>query len=325
MTQDNTKHRIKELYGQYLSGNITRKEYDEMYELMKGEPDQEMMANIIDDTIPEFVSSYEPESIGKSHTGTHPGNEKERISRRSLFYRISAAAAVVLLLVASVWMLNGNGQEWMVYSTGYQETMTVKLPDGSTVELNANSELKWKSDFGQADQRTVEFRGEGFFNVTHLNGKKFIVHTGSIDVNVLGTEFNVETRRDYTNVFLKEGKVVLRSEELQPVEMDPGDLVRYDTDSKTISKVSDRSSDEVLSWKDGVFTFLDLTGIQILNKMEDIYGQEFIIEVPDRLSDVIVVQGLPYTDWDFTKEALELALDIRLLESADGKIIVKEK
>ena len=65
--------------------------------------------------------------------------------------------------------------------------------------------------------------------------------------------------------------------------------------------------------------------MQILDKMEDIYGKEFIIESPGELTDIIVVQGLPYTDWDFTREALELALDVNFTDSTANRIIVKAK
>lgn len=320
MGKDKIKFRIEKLYSRYLSGEISKKEFDELFDLMRDESHQGMMEDLIDGTVLPYLESAGTRGR-KEETTTHADKKIFGIRNiRPAIYRIAA----VLLVLLGVLFHFFNDEEWVVYTTGYQETRTVDLPDGSIVILNANSELKYRPGMQDEDHRIVEFRGEGYFDVAHLEGRSFTVHTGSVDVNVLGTEFNLETRRDFTNVFLKEGKVVLKSEELQPVEMEPGDRVHYNQEKKEFNKVNDHAS-EALSWKEGVFTFSDLTGIQILHKMEDIYGKEFIVEHPGDLNDIIVVQGLPYKDWDFTREALELALDVRFEESDTGELIVVKK
>lgn len=326
MTQDSNKKEIGELYRNYLRGDLSKEEFEELFDLIQDDEDNQMLHRIIDDTLPAGVStSPQANTVISDHIGspTTPTGVFS-ISRRS-FYRLSVAATVLILVLAIFYTLGGRQEEWIVHTTDFQETKEVKLPDGSSVILNANSELKWKKDFEQEPTRVVSFSGEGFFEVAHLNEGGFIVKTGSVDVNVLGTEFNLETRRHHTNVFLKEGKVVLKGQDIQPIEMVPGDLVHYDTEKKKISKVADQSSESALSWKEGVFTFEELTGIQILEKMEDIYGKEFIINDPGKLSDVIVVQGLPYTDWAFTREALELALGVEFKDSTANNIIVEIK
>ncbi|MBY5959387.1 FecR domain-containing protein [Membranicola marinus] len=326
MTQDNNKKEIGELYRKYLRGDLSKKEFEELFDIIQDDEDNQMLHRIIDDTLPAGVStSPQANTVISDHIGspTTPTGVFS-ISRRS-FYRLSVAATVLILLFAVFYALDSSQEEWIVHTTDFQETKEVVLPDGSRIVLNANTELKWKKGFEKEDIRTVHFAGEGYFDVNHLDGKGFVVKTGSVDVNVLGTEFNLETRRHHTNVFLKEGKVVLKGRDIQPIEMVPGDLVHYDTEKKKISKVTDQSSESALSWKEGVFTFEDLTGIQILDKMEDIYGKEFIIETPGNLGDIIVVQGLPYTDWDFTREALELSLGVRFIDSTSNKIIVKTK
>lgn len=325
MSQDIIKERIESLYGKYLTGNITRSEYEEMFDLIQDESNQHILETSIDRSVPAFKDIKKFQLNPVLSQDDRSNAKQRRLFHRSILYWVTAAASVSILVLALFFMFNDADVEWTVYSTGFQETRTIELPDASIVVLNANSELKWKDDFGQDGQRKVEFRGEGFFNVAHMDDKKFIVQTGSMDVNVLGTEFNVETRRDYTNVFLKEGKVILQTKNQKPVEMSPGDMVHYNESSNAISKTSDHSPDVALSWKEGVFTFTGLSGLQILDKMEDIYGKEFIIESPGELTDIIVVQGLPYTDWDFTREALELALDVRFTDSTANRIIVKAK
>src|SRR6266705_1203492 len=66
----------------------------------------------------------------------------------------------------------------------------VQLPDGSTVWLNASSNLTYDKDFGK-NLREVNLTGEAFFDVVKDPAHPFIIHTNVIDVKVLGTEFNV--------------------------------------------------------------------------------------------------------------------------------------
>ena len=84
----------------------------------------------------------------------------------------------------------------------------IQLPDGSTVWLNASSNLTYDKDFGK-DLREVNLVGEAFFNVTKDPAHPFIIHTKVIDVKVLGTEFNVRAypNDSYTETSLIRGRV----------------------------------------------------------------------------------------------------------------------
>lgn len=326
MTQDNNKKNIEELYRDYLRGEISREEFEELFDLIKNDGNKQILQEVIDKTLPVAVgTSHQSNSVNPDDVLHSPSSVNQlRISRRS-FYKYAAAASLLILVVSIFYTIDLHQEEWIVHTTDFQETKEVELPDGSLVVLNANSELKWKKGFELKGERIVSFSGEGFFDISHIEGKSFKVSTGSVDVNVLGTEFNLETRRHHTNVFLKEGSVVLNGKDLEPIEMIPGDFVNFDEEKKEIYKVSDQKPESVVSWKEGVFTFDDLTGVEILAKMEDIYGKKFIINNPGKLEDVIVVQGLPYTDWGFTQEALELALGVEFKDSTVNRIIVKIK
>lgn len=324
LTQYNTKDRLRKLYNKYLLGDLTREEYEELFDMIDIDANKSLVESVIDGTIPGEL----PIPINASLKGYNSKIQQKSSTyigkSRRLILQLSAAAAI-LILIASLFFLFNSSEKWIVYTTDFQETKKVELPDGSFVTLNANSELKYVSGMESQQERVVHFSGEGYFDVAHMDERGFTVKTGLLNVNVLGTEFNLDARRHHTNVFLKEGKVVLEGRDITPVQMEPGDLVRYDTKDKKVSKIRSPSSGNALSWKEGMFTFEDLTGIQILEKMEDIYGKKFIIKEPGRLSDVIMVQGLPYTDWDFTQEALELALEVEFIESTTNKIIVKIK
>src|SRR5690606_5303681 len=105
--------------------------------------------------------------------------------------------------------------EFVTYKTGYGQVEKIVLDDGSQVTLNANSELKWKRSWEKDRNRIAILRGEAFFNVSTILSEdsgvttRFVVHTEDLNIQVVGTEFNVKSRSSKTDIFLKEGKIKL--------------------------------------------------------------------------------------------------------------------
>ncbi len=191
---------------------------------------------------------------------------------------------IALLGIMSFFFL--RGQSALLYTTHYGEIQNIILPDSSAVTLNANSSLTLAGNWQQS--REVWLEGEAFFSVKKVNTSsenndgsrpvKFIVHTNNLDVEVLGTRFNVNERRGLTKVVLNSGRVKLKNNiDKETVNMYPGDFVAY---SKTDRKFLKQEVDAKLfsSWKEGRFAF-DGTPIQeIAQMLEDNYGYEVKIE-----------------------------------------------
>jgi len=71
----------------------------------------------------------------------------------------------------------------------------IKLPDGSSVYLNAGSTLRYPTNYGKV-KRDIYLSGEGYFIVTRYAGKPFTVYTTLSKIRALGTEFNVKAYPD---------------------------------------------------------------------------------------------------------------------------------
>src|SRR6266496_5088926 len=84
----------------------------------------------------------------------------------------------------------------------------LQLPDGSSVWLNASSDLTYDKNFGK-NLREVNLTGEAFFDVVKDAAHPFIIHTKVIDVKVLGTQFDVKAYPNdaYTEASLIRGSV----------------------------------------------------------------------------------------------------------------------
>ena len=143
----------------------------------------------------------------------------------SWIYRLSAAAAVLIVAVYFIVTYSGTGDTagTKTYVANYGERKNIQLPDGSEVTLNAGSTIKIKGDFGK-DFRDVYLEGEAFFDVKHNAKIPFIVHTLAMDVKALGTAFNV---RAYLNEQLTETSLIKGLVEVTLIENQHSKMLLY--------------------------------------------------------------------------------------------------
>lgn len=135
----------------------------------------------------------------------------------------------------------------------------VKLADGTQVWLNSESQLKYPVAFVAGKTREVELvYGEAYFDVSPSavhNGSKFRVMSNAQEVEVLGTEFNIKSYKDETDIYttLVEGKVAV-SHEGYKENLAPGKQSRLNLlDNSIVIKEVDVYNE--ISWKEGVFSF----------------------------------------------------------------------
>jgi transmembrane sensor len=199
--------------------------------------------------------------------------EPKRLLFRPVFYRYAAAVTLLLLAGVGWWLYEGTTSP-IEYRTAYGQIQTVTLPDGSVVTLNANSTLQMAGDWQTEGRREVQLSGEAFFDVSKKPlGKRmsFVVHTGSADVVVLGTRFNVNTRRTRTQVVLQEGKVKLALQKQPDVLMQPGDLVET-TSGKTAIRRERVDAGRYVAWRDNVLVLEEERLSEIIQRLNDEYG-----------------------------------------------------
>lgn len=130
----------------------------------------------------------------------------------------------------------------------------ITLPDGSKVWLNAASSLKYPVVF-VGNERRVEITGEAYFEVAKDAAKPFRVQLNNLEVEVLGTHFNINgyTDEDAVKTTLLEGKVkVLASNTAK--YLTPGQQAQLKS-SGNIHVTNDVNLEETVAWKDGNFQF----------------------------------------------------------------------
>ena len=174
-----------------------------------------------------LVARARAESNIVSLATASPREQRTSSRSRSQFqrgFRLALAASVALLIAgigATAWWLQPRAVE---YQTGTGEQRTLRLSDGSSVELNSRSRIAVRfSD----TERVIELAsGQALFQVAKDPERPFLVSSDAVRVRAIGTRFDVNRRRDGTVVTVVEGRVAVadeghRSQGLSPVVPSP--------------------------------------------------------------------------------------------------------
>jgi len=177
---------------------------------------------------------------------------------------------------------NEAEKETLVYNTlvvPYGKRFEVQLSDGTHVHLNAGTSLRYPVKFLKGQDRQVFLTGEAFFDVTKDREHPFIVNSDVLNVQVLGTQFNVSSYPEdqETDVVLVEGSVNLyTTEDIDSgVLLNPGFKGSYTKEGSSIATTPVITS-IYTAWVKGELVFRNMTFDNILKKMERHYNIEIV-------------------------------------------------
>lgn len=222
-------------------------------------------------------------------------------SVRKIYKWIAAAAAIGLITFWAIRQQNIRNPE-ETWQTAYGQVQNILLPDGSEIQLNANSILRGKNLRRGSQDRELWLEGEAFFQVKSMrNGQGMRVHTSAGDIVVTGTAFNVENRHDKVKVLLTEGSVSLESNNRE-WKLQPGQLAEWTGNDYTIVR-ADTLRD--LAWRRGMIV-MDHSSLQELaDLIRDYYGKT--VKVQGELDPETRISGLmPNNRLDELMEGIRL-------------------
>ena len=215
--------------------------------------------NAVDDKIGE----------GTSELLLHDKDDRPAVQRkqtaRIIPIRWLAVAAVLIIgaIGARLWLAP------VTLTVPYGETASVQLSDGSMVELNSGSTIKYARSFGE--ERRVLLQGEAFFDVEKEN-RPFIVETFNGSVQVLGTTFNVKAWDDEskTVVALQSGSVQVAGlmNEDAPKLLNPGQTARIQNEEILLSPTEEGLVPASLAWRSGDFSYSEEELSAVLHDIE---------------------------------------------------------
>jgi ferric-dicitrate binding protein FerR (iron transport regulator) len=210
-------------------------------------------------------------------------------------------------------------------STANGESYSLTLADGSRVWLNAASSIRFPVAF-TGKERRVEITGEVYFKVAKNANLPFIVTASGMDVQALGTEFNINAYSNEPSIktTLLEGKVSVKSASTDPsaqasLILTPGQQSQLDANNH-LTFEKDINVDEIIAWKEGVFHFESADLKTIMRQFARWYNVEIVYEgaVKNRKFFGVVNRN------NTLKQVLEMLKDNEIVYSIEGKkLIVK--
>ncbi len=214
-------------------------------------------------------------------------------------------------------------RETVTLTTRAGEVVTYILPDYSKVTLNGNSVLTY-TKWNDQENRLVNLKGEAFFSVTHTqNHQKFIVNVpGKMQVEVLGTEFNVTGRNNDARVVLSSGKVKLHLPTVaRAIIMKPGEMVELNPARAQVRQARVNPA-RYSSWS-SKWLVLDKTSLhELVNILENTYGLR--VTVPDTSLMHHTFSGkMPKENVDLLLLGLSKAYDLQIVNKNNDVTIQK--
>lgn len=216
------------------------------------------------------------------------GKEKEKkvvpLHSRSvwkLWPQVAAACIIIVLSLINYNLINKqkhmSTQNFMVSAEKGQRAF-ITLPDSTKVWLNSDTKISYPADYGMKE-RNVTLLGEAYFEVARNPAKRFIVEAKGMQVEALGTAFNINAYRDDNKMIasLFSGSVRVSYEDHVAI-LKPHESIKVDLLTRNISQYKDDNMNDIALWRENEITFDGESLEEITRTMSRLYNTTIHIE-----------------------------------------------
>ncbi|NHF58752.1 DUF4974 domain-containing protein [Flavobacteriaceae bacterium TP-CH-4] len=164
----------------------------------------------------------------------------------------------------SLWVPNGK-------------QFAIQLPDGTQIRLNSGSSIRYPVNQGHETVREVALTGEAYFKVSKNKKRPFVVSSGEVSIQVMGTEFNVTAYEDdfQVNTVLVEGSISLYGGGgkalATPIRLVPGQKATWNKSNNEL-KTKNVDVEHYTSWREGKLVFRKTSFEAILRRLQRKYN-----------------------------------------------------
>lgn len=251
-----------------------------------------------------------------------PGSADKKSQGLRIWGRVAAVLGFLMLaLVAWVVWKSKSAH----YKTDFGITQEVRLPDGSLVILGPNSTLSYKNVLW-SDIRKARLSGEAFFQIVKKeNQSRFIVESGKVITEVLGTEFNIRARRDTTQVVLTSGSIRLHPEDMKTedtsIMLSPGDLIEYDRTN--VIRKEQVDTEQYAGLRHHMLILKQTPLRDVAKQVYDLYG--FSMHFPKDLLDASFTAKIPMNSdgLELLESLLRESFDLRVSEKTEHSLVFR--
>ncbi|MGF6924509.1 transmembrane sensor [Chitinophaga sp. W2I13] len=229
---------------------------------------------------PEEWFQSEPEPLSAGLKNKVVNMALQRNIRGGHFRRWLPYAAMLLVLLGLMILWPRHEPSYTTIAAGDGEIKRIVLPDSSAVILNARSVIRYSEAY-TGTSREVMLDGEAFFEIHPDRQAPFIVHTGHVQTQVLGTSFNVKHYPgEKLVVGVVTGKVKVMAAEGQQAILEQGSKVSYDSASNGFTRFREEPH-KMNSWQQGIITMDNLTLKEVTTVLERWYSVRIVLGTPE--------------------------------------------
>ena len=184
----------------------------------------------------------------------------EKRGPRSSTLLWSVTTIAILTFVGAVVSLNAFRTNYVTYSTAIGEHRTVRLADGSRIELNTDSVLRLAGSRSRSE--AILDKGEAYFDIKHNADNPFTVVAHDRRIIDVGTKFLVRENSDALKISMLEGRVALSApgqNSDKPTELKAGDVAIATLSATKIVRSSVQALADTAEWRNGYLTFRHVT------------------------------------------------------------------
>jgi len=254
------------------------------------------------------IPSFNAEEALKKMKPLHQKKSKvKKVNFLKYSYRV---AAMLAILFSAYYFVSNKDTE---YNTQLAEKINFELPDNSKVNLNADSEITFKANKWNK-KRELNLKGEAYFSVE--KGSKFTVNTSLGSVSVLGTQFNVQVRDAYFEVFCYEGLVSVNYNN-KTIKLPAGSSFKV-LNSNT--EFSNSITETKPSWLKNNSSFASVPYSYIINELERQYNIE--VTYDKALENTLFTGNFTHTNLETALKAICIPLNLNFTIFNENKVSI---
>lgn len=295
------EERIKYLFRKFLDNTCTKEEFDEVFLYLGMKENEPLIRELIREMhyhqlepLPSGIfidESGELKGIPLLSAENKGANSLPVPRPRKTPAFVLALVCMALLATFVLWRSASRRESptlarvspksmLLKQATRSSEYKYLLLPDSTQVWLNAGSTLEFTESFG-TDNRNAVLTGEAFFDVTHSDKLPFIIYTGKVSTEVLGTAFNIKAYPDLEKIVVavKKGKVKVNFADKQVALLTMGQQVSIGNKDNSVKEKMVKAEDAA-SWQHGDLVYDDYTIEDIISDLERVYNVKIRIGNP---------------------------------------------
>lgn len=316
---------MDKLHLKYLDNTLSLDELKKLRLQVENTKDEEIEQILLD----SWLSSAKLGNEG-AHTVFIEPKKRGRFVFLNRMLRVAASFLLPILAVTTIYFYNEANQSLqddMVIRVAKGESVALTLPDGSHLNLNSESVLRYNPASFNTDKRELYFEGEGYFDVAHNKDLPFVLTTADVKVEVLGTEFNFLSHNHLDNIELTliDGHVVLTClDSLSTQKLYKNQKALFSRSANTFTLIPEVNAKASISWIKGELIYTSAMMKQVLESLERHFEMDLCFENCDDILNEKFTATLPSNDLNEAVEIIQRVFDLRHVR-VDKKIIFYHK